>query len=61
MRVFGNGRNSLRSVLKGLTWFTLELSLAVPQASAAHQVTVVGLPVPLLSDAIVVATVMAPL
>lgn len=47
--------------LKGLTRFTLELSLAVPKAGTAHHVTVVCLAVPLLPDAIVVAVVMAPL
>lgn len=42
-------------------WFTLELSFAISQASAAHQVTILRLAVPLLSNAIVVAAVMAPL
>lgn len=44
----------------GLTWFTLELSLAVSQTSAAHQVAVLCLTVPLLSDLIVDSVVMAP-
>ena len=44
-----------------LTWFTLELSFAVSQTSAAHQVTVVCAAVPLLSNAMVDAVVMAPL
>lgn len=44
-----------------LTWFTLELSFAVTQASATHQVTIFCLAVPLLSNAVVVAAVMAPL
>lgn len=42
-------------------WFTLELSFAISQASAAHQVTILRLAVPLLSNAIVDTVVMAPL
>lgn len=48
-------------VLRGLTWFTLELSFSISQASAAHQVTIFCTAVPLFSNAIVVAIVMAPL
>ena len=44
----------------GLTWLAFELSLAIAKAGAAHHLTVFGLSVPLLSDAVVVATVMAP-
>ena len=43
-----------------LTWFTLDLSLAVAQAGAAHHVTVLSMAVPLLPDAVVVSIVMAP-
>lgn len=45
----------------GLTRFTLELSFAISQASTAHQVIILCAAVPLLSNAVVVATVMAPL
>lgn len=43
-----------------LTWFTLELSFAISHASATHQVAIICLAVPLLSNAVVVAVVMAP-
>ena len=48
-------------VLCLLTGFTLELSLAISHAGAAHHVTVFHLAIPLFSDAIVVAVVVTPL
>lgn len=44
-----------------LTGFTLELSLAVAQAGAAHHVTVLSVAIPLLANAVVVAVVVTPL
>lgn len=44
-----------------LTGFTLELSLPVAQAGAAHHVTVLSVAIPLLADAVVVAVVVTPL
>lgn len=43
------------------TGFTLELSLSVAQAGAAHHVTVLSMAIPLLADAVVVAVVVTPL
>lgn len=43
------------------TGFTLELSLSVAKAGAAHHVTVVSMTIPLLADAVVVAVVVTPL
>lgn len=51
----------LPSAVSVLTGFTFEFSLAVSQASAAHHVAVLCTAVPLFTDAIVVAIVMAPL
>lgn len=44
-----------------LTWFTLELSLAIAQTGAAHHVTILCLSVPPLANAVVVSTIVAPL
>lgn len=44
----------------GLTWFTLELSFALSQTSATHQVTVFSLAVPFFPDPVVDSVVMAP-
>lgn len=43
------------------TGFTLELSLSVAQAGAAHHVTVLSMAIPLLANAVVVAVVVTPL
>lgn len=44
-----------------LTGFTLELSFPVAQTGAAHHVTVLSTTVPLLTNSVVVAIIMAPL
>lgn len=44
-----------------LTGFTLELSLSVAQTGAAHHVTIVSMAVPLLTDTVVITTVVTPL
>lgn len=44
-----------------LTWFTFELALSVTQAGAAHHVTILSLAVPLLTNAVAITTVNAPL
>lgn len=49
------------SAVSVLTGFTFEFSLAVSQASAAHHVAIFCTAVPLFTNAIVVAIVMAPL
>lgn len=47
--------------LNTLTWFTLELALAVSQAGAAHQVTVFCLSVPTFTDPVIIPVIMTPL
>lgn len=44
----------------GLTWFTLELSFAISQTSATHQVTTFSLAVPFFPDPVVDSAVVAP-
>lgn len=44
-----------------LTWFTLELSLPVAQAGAAHHGALLLLTLPFLPDTVVVTSIMTPL
>ena len=56
-----NVSRETQGVVCSLTGFTLEFSLAVPHAGAAHHVTIFHLPIPLFPDAVVVAVVVTPL
>lgn len=47
-------------VTYGVMWFTLELSFAIAQASATHQVTVFCPTLPLFANAVVISTVVTP-
>lgn len=42
------------------TWFAFELSFAIAKAGAAHHMTVLSTAIPLFSNAVIIAIVMAP-